>query len=228
VAHALSEGLEGFSDAALLALLDDAMTGAGDGGCERRQRHEALLEAVGGLTALARRGVGDLAERHGLGPNLGARLCAAIELGSRIARMEAADAAEQLGRANDVERWARRRLSSLDHEELWVLLVDGRNRMRGARPVARGGLHACAVLARDVLSPVVREAVSAFVLVHNHPGGDPCPSREDVQFTRRVAAGADAVGVVLVDHVVVSRGGAVSMLEAGLLDDPRDELGLER
>jgi DNA repair protein RadC len=83
--------------------------------------------------------------------------------------------------------------------------------------LARGGLHACALTARDVLRPIVREAVSAFVLVHNHPGGDPCPSDDDVRFTRAVHAGATTLGIALVDHVVIARSGHVSMLEAGML-----------
>lgn len=121
--------------------------------------------------------------------------------------------------AADVDRWARGRIVALSHEELWALLLDAKNRIVGERLLARGGVHACAVTARDVLRPIVRESASAFVLVHNHPGGDPCPDREDLSFTRHVQAGAAAVGVTLVDHVVVAREGHVSMLEAGLFDE---------
>ena len=78
---------------------------------------------------------------------------------------------------------------------LTELLLDARTHVVGQRMLARGGLHALALHARDALRPVVREAVSAFVLVHNHPGGDPCPSDEDVRFTQRIFAAAEVLGV---------------------------------
>src|SRR5258708_6677875 len=110
-----------------------------------------------------------------------------------------------------VDAWARSRLVPLDHEELWLLALDGRNGLRSARRVASGGLHGMHVTARDPLRLALREGASAFVLVHNHPSGDPTPSDEDVSFTRNIAAGAAIVGVPLVDHVVVARDGFKSI-----------------
>jgi DNA repair protein RadC len=91
------------------------------------------------------------------------------------------------------------------------------NALRAARRVAAGGLHGIHVQARDPLRIALREGASAFLLVHNHPSGDPTPSREDLDFTRAIADAARQVGAPLVDHVVVARSGFVSMLEAGLL-----------
>ncbi len=218
--RALANGIDSLTDAELLALL-----------IERGTAREALEERVarlwsegGGLAGIASRGAFALATELGLGSALGARVAAAIELGTRVSRMDGGGLAHSASSPRDVDRWARARLSHLRHEELWVLLLDARNRVLGQRMLARGGLHALALHARDALRPVVREGVSAFVLVHNHPGGDPCPSDEDVRFTQRVAAAAHVLGVSLVDHIVVAREGFVSMLEAGLLD----RLDLER
>jgi DNA repair protein RadC len=91
--------------------------------------------------------------------------------------------------------------------------------------VAQGGLHGCALTPGDVLRPAVRDGGSAFVLVHNHPSGDPVPSREDVAMTRLVAAAGELLGVPLLDHVIVARGGESSLLELGALGrDGRDTL----
>jgi DNA repair protein RadC len=87
--------------------------------------------------------------------------------------------------------------------------------------VAAGGLHGLHVTARDPLRFVVREAASTFVLVHNHPSGDPSPSEEDLAFTRAVVEGSVAVGTPLLDHVIVARRQSTSMLEAGVLPFPR-------
>ncbi|GAC1578817.1 MAG: DNA repair protein RadC [Polyangiales bacterium] len=174
---------------------------------------------AGGLAGIASRGVGALTRELGLGLAVGARLAAAIELGLRVARTDRDIAGTSASSSQDVERWARGRLVHLPHEELWALFLDNRNHVRAQRMLARGGLHAISLTARDVLRPIVREAGGAFVLVHNHPSGDPLPSREDVAFTEKVRLAAGILGIVLVDHVVVARDGYVSMLEAGFLDE---------
>ena len=71
--------------------------------------------------------------------------------------------------------------------------------------------------ARDPLRVALRDGGSAFVLVHNHPSGDPSASREDLRFTEQVAEAADVIGVPLLDHVIVARGGYLSMLDHGVL-----------
>ncbi|HEY6459601.1 MAG TPA: JAB domain-containing protein, partial [Polyangiaceae bacterium] len=146
---------------------------------------------------------------------------AAIELGRRVTFAASLDASPKLPNREAVETWARPRLATLDHEELWVLALDGRHGLRAARRVASGGIHGLHVTARDPLRIALREAASAFVLVHNHPSGDPTPSDEDVAFTRAVAEGAAAIGTPLVDHVVVARRRSISMLDCGLLPGAR-------
>ncbi len=214
-------GVEGLEDAELVALLVER----GVAGEPLEARVHRLLREAGGLEGLASLGILALADDHALGLACAARISAGIELGLRVARKANERSTVTAGSSHDVDRWGRARLAHLGHEELWALLLDAKNRVVAERMVARGGLHACATTARDVLRPIVREASDAFVLVHNHPGGDPCPSREDVIFTRRVAAAASTVGVSLVDHVVVAREGHVSMLEAGLLEDDGEVRG---
>lgn len=131
-------------------------------------------------------------------------LAAAFELGRRaeIARRQPR---HRLGSPADVAAWAGPRIATLEHEELWMLALDGRGSLRAARCVAKGGLHGAAVRAADPLRAALRVHASAFVLVHNHPSGDPTPSKEDVHLTAQVAAAAAVVGVALLDHVVVTR-----------------------
>ena len=88
-----------------------------------------------------------------------------------------------------------------------MLAFDGRGHLRAARCIAKGGLHGASVRAADPLRAALRVDASAFVLVHNHPSGDPTPSHEDVVLTAQIARAAEIVGVALLDHVVVTRGG---------------------
>src|SRR5208337_2560398 len=118
----------------------------------------------------------------------------AIEFGRRAVQAASLEASPRLPDQSAVVAWARPRLSALDHEELWVLALDGRQGLRAARRVASGGIHGLHVGVRDILRVALREAASAFVLVHNHPSGDPSPSEEDIAFTRKVIDTASLVG----------------------------------
>jgi DNA repair protein RadC len=177
----------------------------------------ALLDEHGGLGGLQRAGLGELAARAGVGRAKAARLAAALELGRRAMAEHARASPLTFPESRAVDAWARPRLVPLEHEELWLLALDGKNGMRSARRVAAGGLHGVHVQTRDPLRIALREAASAFLLVHNHPSGDPTPSLEDIDFTRAIVDGCRPIGTPLVDHVVVAKGGYSSMLELGLL-----------
>jgi DNA repair protein RadC len=208
-------GIDALGDAELLALL----LGTGHPTESVEVLASRLLDEQGGLAGLARAGLGELAGRRGVGMVKGGRIAAAVELGRRVAIASAVLSRVKLPDCRAVDAWARPRLGSLDHEELWMLALDGNNRLRAARRVASGGLHGMYVSARDPLRFALREGASAFILVHNHPSGDPTPSAEDVTFTASVAAAARVVSTPLLDHVVVARASYASMLDLALIPE---------
>lgn len=212
--RALWQGVGELGDAELLALL----LGQGGDGLTPGQLAVALLESSGGLNLLSKLPATGLLARPGLGPVQATRLAAAFELGRRAARAETERRSGLPMSAAAVARWAHPRLTRLDHEEVWVLCLDGRSSLSCALQVGRGGMHGCALLARDFLIPVLRHAASAFVVVHNHPSGDPTPSREDLEMTVALASAAALTAVPLLDHVVVGRDGYRSLFEMGVLD----------
>jgi len=207
-------GVEALAEAELVSLI----LGAGRAGESALVLATRLLEELGGVEGLARAGAGELTRRRGVGAAKGARLAAAVELGRRVTASAGRLPAVRLGDARSVYAWSRGRLAELDHEELWILILDGRGGLRAARRVASGGLHGLSVVCRDPLRAALREGGAAFVLVHNHPSGDPTPSAEDVASTRRLVEAAALVTTPLLDHVVVTRDGFASMLELRLLD----------
>jgi DNA repair protein RadC len=209
----LLDGFDSLGDAELLALL----LGTGRKGHPVGQIAAELLETTGGLSGLVSSGAHALAEQRGVGLAGAARIAAGLELGRRALARASAARRLNLACSKDVAAWAMPRLSELDHEQVWVLALDCRNGLRASRRVAQGGLHGCSIDARDVLRAAVREAASAFVLVHNHPSGDPSPSTEDVDLTHTVARAATAIGTPLVDHVIVGRERHVSLFDIGLL-----------
>jgi DNA repair protein RadC len=218
--QAIQAGIEALGDAELLSIV----LGTGGGGAPLATLAAGLLNEHGGVGGLLRLGVGQLAEHRGIGPAKAARLAAAIELGRRAVQAASLEASPRLPDREAVVAWARPRLATLDHEELWVLALDGRHGLRAARRVASGGIHGLHVGVRDVLRVGLREAASAIVLVHNHPSGDPAPSDEDVAFTRAVAEGAAVVGTPLIDHLIIARQHSSSLLDLGLLPPVRHGL----
>jgi DNA repair protein RadC len=214
--RALLHGLGVLSDVDLLALL--LSTGAeGESATSVAAR---LLDSAGGLAGLSRVGGVAMSARRGIGPAKATRVLAALELGRRALAALLDEERDAVMSFDAVVAWARPRLAALEHEEVWLLTLDGRNGLLGATRIAQGGLHGCALTPRDVLRPAMREGGSAIVLIHNHPSGDPTPSREDVQMTAALAVACDVVGIELLDHVVVARGGASSLREMGAIDRP--------
>lgn len=207
--HALAFGVQALADVDLLALL----LGTGSSGESVAISAAMLLENSGGLEGLARLGPHALA-RRGIGPAKATRIAAAVELGRRALLKVLAEDRVVFDGFEEVVRWARPRLCTLEHEEVWLLSLDGKYGLKSARRIAQGGLHGCALLTRDVLGPALRDGASAMVLIHNHPSGDPSPSPEDFAMTRAVRAAGELVGVPLIDHVVVARSGATSLNEA--------------
>jgi DNA repair protein RadC len=208
--RAMSDGLERLGDVDLVALL----LGTGRPGQSVLELSTALITSHGGLEGLA--GLPPPSLRSSVGPARALRIAAAFELGRRAAVQRARPRA-RVSRSEDVAAYMRAQLSTLDHEEMWVLCLDGQNGVRAFRRVAQGGLHGCSVAARDVLRTVLLEAASGFVVCHNHPSGDPTPSPADVTMTLTLAEAALQVGLTLVDHVVVARDKMASFLDLGLL-----------
>ncbi len=173
----------------------------------------ALLGLSGGLTEARRLGVAGLVDL-GLLDRQAIRLLAALELGARALRDELETQRRRIAGLADVVAWATPLLAALDHEEVWLLGLDGAGGLVQAERVGQGGLHGCSLLPRDVLRPAIRSGASAIILVHNHPSGDPSPSSDDLAMTQALRRAAESVGTPLLDHVIVARRGATSLADA--------------
>ncbi len=207
------EGAASLGDADLLALV----LGRGGEGLAPVPFAADLLEAWGGLARSSTLRPGALSRHSGIGPSQAARLVSAFELGRRVAQDHSRLPPPFPLTKERVIAWARPRIGHLEHEEVWLLCVDQRSVLRSTHQVGRGGIHGCALLARDILTPVIRDGASGFILVHNHPSGDPTPSPEDIDLTRALSAAATTVCVPLLDHIVVAKEGGRSLFELGLL-----------
>jgi DNA repair protein RadC len=206
-------GPEALSDAELVALL--LRTGAR--GASALALAAELLVQHGGLQGLARVAARELRATAGVGPAKSAALAAAIEVGRRLAARRLRAGLAIRGPA-DVYRHFHPALRHVPHERFLVVLLDGRHRVLRQELVSQGTLTASLVHPREVFRPALREAAAALILVHNHPSGDPTPSREDREVTARLRQAGEILGVPVLDHVVVAERGYCSLREEGALD----------
>lgn len=113
-------------------------------------------------------------------------------------------------------RWATECLGSyfadkLDQEEFLIATLDTQHRIRRVVRITRGTLDASLVHPREVFRPAIVDCASAILLIHNHPSGDPSPSREDYVITDKLRAVGDIIGIKVLDHIVVGET-AVSLM----------------
>ena len=197
----LTEGPAALCDAELLA----ALLGPSDELLPSR-----LLAR--GLAALSRTTPGELSRTPGLSPRKALRLLAALELGRRAAFAPPPDRPRLL-RAADLGRLLWGKLAALRHEEFWAVLLSARLQEIQTTRIAQGGLTACSIAPREAFFPAVLHQAPAVAFVHNHPSGDPSPSGEDQRLQLLLDEAGRALGIRVVDHLVIAESGIHSAVE---------------
>ena len=206
-------GAVSLSNEELLSLL----LGSGTRGESALDRARSLLAGRGGLVGLAGMSGAELRRERGIKLARAAVIEAALELGRRLST-EALAPRDLLGEPGLVKEYLRRVRGDGAQERTGALFVNARNRLLKDDPdIYRGTLDRAVVEPREILKRALLVNAAGVILYHNHPSGDPAPSREDREFTRRLAAASESVGVRLLDHIVVGRSGCISFREAGLL-----------
>jgi DNA repair protein RadC len=189
-------GTSALTDAELVAVL----LSGGRPGENALQLAHRLLHAVGGVAGLGRTRPDQLVALSGVGPAKAARLAAALAL---PARSDRPDGDRRIHDQADLAEVARPMLTGLHRERLVVVVCDRRLRVRHVEAVSDGASDRAVLPVRDVLRLVLRHDGHAFGVAHNHPSGDPAPSRADRQATHRLRFAAAAAELRFVGHVVV-------------------------
>ncbi len=211
----LLRGADALSPAELLALV--LRTGDAATKTSALDHGRLLLSRFGSWRQLAGASVAELCRIKGIGPAKAAELQAVFEIARRFGA-EALQPGDRFTRSEEVFRHYHERLRERKKESFFTLLLDSKNRLIREVQVSEGSLNASIVHPREVFGPVVRESAAAVLFVHNHPSGDPTPSREDLEITSRLKQVGDLMGVRVLDHIVVGNGSYVSFADRGLLD----------
>jgi len=206
----LSRGPEQMTDAELLAIL----IGGGSQQESALALGQRLLGTFGSLQRLWRASNRELQSIKGIGKAKAAQIRAGLALGRRLAAEPIAPRVAVRG-SEQAFRHFHERMKDLKKETFVCLLLDTKHNVIREEQIAVGSLNESLVHPREVFQPAIAESAACVLFVHNHPSGDPKPSPQDRQLTRRLCEAGRLVGITVLDHIIVGRDAYYSFAEQG-------------
>jgi DNA repair protein RadC len=177
---------------------------------------KTLLREFGGIEGVLTADGAALAKIDGMGETSVAALKIAQAAAVRLLRSRV-DGREALSNWQALLDYLRARLAHEAVEHVRVLHLNTKNVLIQDEQMSRGSIDQAAVYVREVIARALHFGSAAVILVHNHPSGDPSPSRADIDITRAIAQAGKPLGIAVHDHVIVGRNGHVSLRAQGLL-----------
>lgn len=210
----LAQGSRVLSEAELLAIV--LRNGNASTGESAMDHARVLLGQFGGLQGIDAASASELRTVKGIGPAKVAQIKASLEIGRRMGSQKW-EAGQALRSSEDVYRHFRDHLGGEKRELFYVVLLNNKNRKIREVKISEGSLTASLVHPREVYNPVIRDSAAAVIFVHNHPSGDPAPSPEDIDITRRLKEVGDVMGIRVLDHVVIGHDRFFSFNDKGMI-----------
>lgn len=211
----MARGETSLNDAELLAII----LGMGTKKLNALDLATRMLVKHGSLRQLKEASLEELTAEKGIGPAKAVSIKAAIEIGRRIAgdvqSRIAIKSPEDV--INAVASLNMEEMRYYDREHFRVMYLDRKGGLLVMEDVSVGGLHSSIVHPREVFKTAVKKSAASMILVHNHPSGDPTPSREDIDITRRLIEAGQLMGIEVLDHVIIGEKTYCSLKARGLI-----------
>ena len=214
----LEQGPASLSDAELLAIV--LRTGDGTSGKTALDHARQLIKKFKNFQNLASVTTAELCNLKGIGPAKAAAVMAVMEISRRYDTKKLPQG-KVLCCSADIFAHFHQRLRYRKKECFCILLLDSKNRAIREERISEGTLTSSLVHPREAFAPAIREAAASLILVHNHPSGDPTPSREDKEITRRLVEGGQLLGIGVLDHIIIGQGSYYSFADEGRLEENR-------
>lgn len=208
----LNQGAEALSNSELLAIL--LRTGTVEESVVRLA--ERILREAGSLKGLNEMRLEQLTSLKGVGPAKAMQIQASIELGRRLCR-SSPEVRHTIRSPQDAVHLLMEDMRYLNKEHFVCLFLNTKNHVIGRETISVGSLNLTIVHPREVYRSAIQRSSAGIICAHNHPSGDPTPSREDVELTGRLVDAGDLIGIELLDHLVIGDGQFVSLKEKGLM-----------
>jgi DNA repair protein RadC len=176
-----------------------------------------LLSQFGNLKNLAAASVEELRQVKGIGPAKAAQIKAAFELSRRLDEQDGSEQKVTIKSPDNVIKEVKNELKGKRKEHFYILSLNTRNQWIKSHPISIGSLDSSIVHPREVFKEAISSLAASVILVHNHPSGDPTPSNDDIQLTRRFKEAGELLGIEVLDHIIVCDHTHLSMKAKNLL-----------
>lgn len=204
---------EGFADYELLELLLCQVVPRMD----MKPLAKALLAECGSLPGVLHASASRLKHINGVGDSVVMILHLLAEIFKRTLSHDLRSR-QTVNSAKDVLHYCQQRIGFDDVENLLVLFLDNQSGIISDKIMQRGTVDTTAIYPREILKYSLDIGAASIILAHNHPGGDPTPSREDILMTQEIIRGADPLNIAVLDHIIVGQGSSTSLRFLGLMD----------
>lgn len=207
-------GAESLSDAELLAII----IRTGFQGSNSVRLAESILKCSGnkGLTGLCQVSIEELMQLRGIGFVKAVQIKAVAELTRRIAKRTAKEKIV-MDCPGSVASYFMEDLRHKDKECFMLLSLDGKGALIKESVISVGTVNLSLASPREVFMEALKQKAVSIILLHNHPSGDPSPSQNDIQVTRKMRQAGELLGVTLVDHIIIGDNTYVSLNEENLM-----------
>ncbi|MEW6001041.1 MAG: DNA repair protein RadC [Nitrospirota bacterium] len=208
----LKHGSHNLSKAQLIAII----LRTGGGGKSALDLALEILKSFGNLRKLENASLAEFVSFKGMGKAKVAQLKAAFELGRRLLE-EPAERGPAFSSGYDVYSYYSRRFKNLKKETFCCAMLDAKNRIFKDCQISEGTLTNSLIHPREAFRDAIKESAASVIFVHNHPSGDPNPSREDILITERLVKVGELVGIKVLDHLIIGEEKYTSMMEKGYM-----------
>jgi DNA repair protein RadC len=208
----MSMGIETLSNVELVAIL----LRTGSAGEPVMNLAGRLFSQVGGLRQFTDISLEELTKVKGIGLAKGIQLLAGIELGRRVAN-STPESRFTIRSPEDVSKLMMEEMRHLTQEHFVCLFLNTKNHVIAQTTIFIGSLNSSIVHPREVFKEAIRRSSASLICLHNHPSGDPSPSREDIEVTKRLIEAGKIIGIDVLDHIIIGDGKFYSLKEQGLI-----------
>ncbi|MCT4562811.1 MAG: DNA repair protein RadC [Maledivibacter sp.] len=175
-----------------------------------------LSHADSGIRFLANCTVQELSEIKGIGKTKACQIIAAVELGNRLSR-SLLEMKKTIKSPRDVTDMVINDMRFLEKEHFKVIFLNTKNEIIAYETISIGSLNASIVHPREVFNRAIKKSSASIILLHNHPSGNPEPSKEDINITKRLIKAGEIIGIDVLDHIIIGDGNYFSLKENSLI-----------
>jgi DNA repair protein RadC len=206
----LKHGPSAMSDAQLLAII----LRTGGGGRSALDIGMDLLNTFCSFRELEQASLTEFSAIKGIGKAKAAQIKASIEIGKRL-YLGPLPKGPAFTSGQDVFNYFYPKMQGLRKEVFHCILLDVKNRLIRDLKISEGTLTASLIHPRESFRDAIKESAASVIFVHNHPSGDPTPSKEDIAITEKLGKAGETLGIKMLDHIIIADSGYASMLEKG-------------